>query len=457
MSLIISILLYTSIFIIGYLLMSLLSVKNMWEKLAVGWLIATNALTYVYFLLYSVFNFRFTTINLVILLIVIAMLLLLLTKFKKNEVQITFKDELDLHFKKLHGLKKEKVTLVLIFLVLIPIFIGFLLNLHWPVMDWDALALYDFRAKVISTTGGLEDGISRGYFLHYPLYTSLLHTFSYLFNLESARVWYSFFYLCSLVAFYELLQRHVSQKQALIGTFFLAISPRIYQHSQMTYTNLPHAMYLALGYIYLGEWWRKGNKTDVIIGSILIAASTWVRLTEPLWIPALGILLLGALKWRTKQQIIYSFASALLIVCLRFPWTTYVAHHDKLSITNPLQIGGGLQISSDHAVLLTRIVEVYNFFMISVIPVFKEYTPALMIAGFYILYKKRWHELTEYLFFFLLLLYIYAGIFLFSFQFKGWQEIPDSATRMAMFLIPIIIYLIMKSELWSTIQRKTNN
>ena len=441
-----SLFLYPASIVMGYLLGAIIGVKNFWERVSVGWLLGTSVSTYLFFLLYAYAGWRYTWVYTILLFVGLNAFLLILAVVTKRFSLSRFRTEMRSHFQRWHKLRNNTVILVLIGMIAIPVAFAFAQNIHWPVVDWDALALYDFRAKVFAMSGGMDDGIIRGYFLHYPLYTSLLHTFSYVFGIQASKMWYTMFYVATLLVFYSLLQRHTTQRYALLGTFFLAISPRIFQHAQMAYTNLPHAVFLALGYLYLWEWWRKGDKVDVILGATLIMASTWVRLTEPLWMPSLLMLTLGLLKWRRQVGLI--IISAILIVILRMPWTAFVAYHDHLSIANPLQIGQGLQLPNNIWELLVRVPEVNTFFWISIFPLFAGYVYPMVISGLYLLYKERWKDLWEYLWMIFFLLFIFAGIFLFSFQFKGWQLIPDSAARMAMFLIPLSIYLVMKSELW---------
>lgn len=446
MSFLTALFIYPISFAVGWLLGTVIGVKNFWERMSLGWLLSTSLLSYTYFLLYAYAGWRFTWLNTTVLFVgSVVGLSVLLVGVKKYSWQ-QFRVEIQNHVRRWRQLPQRQTVLILTSLVAVPVLFTFILNLHWPVMDWDALALYDFRAKVFTMSGGMEDGIPRGYFLHYPLYTSMLHMFSYLYGIQSARTWYSLFYVCSLAVFYELLQRHTSQKRALVGTLFLAISPRIFQHAQMTYTNLPHSMYVALGYIYLMEWWRQGKRVDLLVGAALVAASTWVRLTEPFWLPAVVMILAGLLRW-SRQWWLAVLAVALMIL-VRFPWTNFVAQQDHLSITNPLQIGAGLQLPTNPLLWVSRLGEVNTFFWASIYPLFDDFVPALIISSLYLLYKEKWRQLIEYGVFALMVLFIYAGIFVFSFQFKGWQLIPDSAARMSMFLLPVSLYLIMKSDLW---------
>ena len=86
--------------------------------------------------------------------------------------------------------------------VLTIIFLNSLLqNYFWPVSDWDALALYDFRGKVVAETGSFIDGIKLGYFYQYPPFTSLLHTTLYVLNFDRVKVWYSLLYVSFQIIF----------------------------------------------------------------------------------------------------------------------------------------------------------------------------------------------------------------------------------------------------------------
>lgn len=443
-----SLILYGTLFFAGFVWAGVLGVKNKIEKTGIGFLLSTYFVTYVSFLLYRYAQVRYTLQNTIILYLGVMLVTVLFTRiFKSSGLP-----KISLKTTDLEKIFKNERTISLLCLICIPIGFAFLQNIHWPVVDWDAIALYDYRAKVFVITGGMEDGIKRGYFLHYPLYTSLLHTYTYLFGMQSVRLWYSFLYISAAFVFYSLLRRKVSRNRALLGVILFVISPRIFQHAQMTYTNFPHAVYLSLGYIYLWEWLRLGKISDLYIAGLVIAGSMWVRLTEPLWIPSIALIILGLVKRPSQwKECVFVVAS---LFALRHPWTSFVEVQDKLNISNPLQIGNGLQLPSNPFTYVSRFVEVISFFKISVYPLFSEYVPALFLASMFALYHEKWDEVFEYISFLGLVVFIFIGVFIFSFQFKGWQEIPDSAARMAMFLIPIATYLIAKSDLWILPKRK---
>lgn len=107
------------------------------------------------------------------------------------------------------NLKKELVTIVssnpeekiFIIFVLGLLLVSLIIGTYFPVSGWDSLVLYDFRAVTFVATGGMADGIARGYFFGYPLMTSLAHTWMY-FVKGNPHVFYWGIYLAFIVVIY---------------------------------------------------------------------------------------------------------------------------------------------------------------------------------------------------------------------------------------------------------------
>ena len=431
--------LYLTILCTGYVIVSLFGVKNFIGRISLGVLLSTSLLTYVQFLLFALFKLKFTTVNLVGILLFCWILLF----SQRNKLRLntkTFKG----FFQRLHLKKLEKA--LSIFLIVFILF-RFISNLYLPLIDWDSLALYDFRAKVFAETGEMADGIRRGYFLHYPLYTSLLHTWSYLLGIPQVKTWYALLFTAFLGSFYFLLRKETSRTTALIGTVFLATNHLLLAHSSMGYTNLPYAIFLSIGFLFLLHWIQKGERSELLLGSVFIAFSTWIRLTEPFWILSLPLFALGFIRW--KKDFIAILGSALFIIFLKYPWTSFAARATGNQAANPFfTFYTAKEADVRESVFLLRLKSVLFFFYHYVYPILRSYVPPLIIAFLFAVYKKNQKYLLNVCIFTFFVSFIILGIFLFSFQFPEWATIPDSATRMSMFLIPLAIYLIMTSELW---------
>ncbi len=441
---------YFAVAVVGYQITALYGLKNVLGRFFLGVVVGTGVITYLQFLLYATLNIRFTTTNLLIIfttLLLISLLPYLFSKTKAESVKSDLQKVLE-YFKRVKTFNiYEKCALTAVIIICL---FRFMANSYWPITDWDALALYDFRAKVFVATGGMEDGVTLGYFFHYPPYTSLLHSWNYLLGSQEAKTWYAILFTAFLGSFYYILRKETTRTVALLGTFFLCINQSLLVHAGMAYTNLPYAIFIGLGYLLLLVWLKTGERSNLLIGSLLIALSTWIRLTEPFWLMSFIVFVAGFIRWR--RDLFFLLGSLVTILFLKYPWVIFTANLSGNNIPSPFL---SYYVSSESVaitlpVLVDRLKAVLLFFFNSVFPVFKVYILPLLISLLYSLYTKNKVHLLN---FFVVLLFvgtIVMGMFLFSFQFPGWAEIPDSATRMSMFLLPLIIFVIMTSDLWKT-------
>ncbi len=219
---------------------------------------------------------------------------------------------------------RSKIEKILLLVLTIIILSTLAQNLFWPVTDWDALALYDFRARVVAETGSFAKGVELGYFFQYPPYTSLLHTTVYVTGAVYAKVWYTLLYTALIAGIFAILRKRTSSTIALVGAVIIAVDPQIFEHSTMAYTNLSYTLFLAMGTIYLWEWFRTRRWYNGIVGGLLIAGATWVRITEPFWVVGVGlVILVGILlavlqkKWQPLVTGLISLSSIFYIKQMR--------------------------------------------------------------------------------------------------------------------------------------------
>ncbi|MDP2860889.1 MAG: hypothetical protein Q8N98_04220, partial [bacterium] len=171
------------------------------ERLALGWTIGLGFITQWLFLL-SVFNIRYS-IPSVLLPLIAGDLFLLFLAIKKTKIRPRF-GFLKLQkysLKHLFG-RFSRSEQVLIILLAVLFFGSLIKALFWPVYYWDALAWYDYRAKIFFEAGGIASSmILASIPLHgAPPMTSLAHTFIYILGGENAnpQFIYALFYLALL-------------------------------------------------------------------------------------------------------------------------------------------------------------------------------------------------------------------------------------------------------------------
>ena len=335
--------------------------------------------------------------------------------------------------------KLEKITLAGLFFFMVSNFVN---TLYWPVYIWDSLTLYDFRAKLFTGVGTIKDSIAllgdnwNGYYLGYPLLTSLSHSVVYILGGDNPQFIYSLFYLSLGLVFYGQLREFASRRSSLLFTLMLLTIPQIFNMSIVAYTNLPYMTYFSLGALYFYIWDKDGKKGYLILSALLVGMSTWVRSTEPFWLVILGLVILFAIiRKRYKDILVFP----IFFFPIRQAWESF----GLSSISFGSTVG---QVTGATSVLVNyfsvqKLQDIINFLYKGVILVWGPVFILFLGAVIYSLTTRRIKSIYMiYLITFTILAMLLAGTYVFSFAFPQWSEIPDSASRMAMIFYPLFIY-----------------
>ena len=206
-----SILLLT--YIIGRNISKIIGITNRVESFGLAFLFGPMSITYLIFLFHYYLDTQFTPallLTVFVLLLGTTFIIRFLISNKKSKT-LSFPSSRVIG-SYIDYLKTTLASLGSIEKLLISLIVGLILfsvieNYIWPVTDWDSLALYDYRARLLADTGNFLDGIRRNYFLQYPPFTSLLHMIFYLMKITQAKLWYSFLYTGFVATFYAILRR----------------------------------------------------------------------------------------------------------------------------------------------------------------------------------------------------------------------------------------------------------
>jgi hypothetical protein len=339
-----------------------------------------------------------------------------------------------INFDKLKLLRIESAGLLLIAFILA---LSFLLSVYFPITAWDALALYDFRAKVIADAGYfVQISKNYNYFSHYPLHTSLTHTIIYLTGNLNPQFIYSIYLLVFSVIFYMFLKALTKKNIALISTILLITTPDIFEHSTLAYTNLPYTVLYVSGIIYLFFAFLKENDGYLMISSLLIALSTWVRSDLPFWLT--GILF--ALFYSIKSRRIRPFLLYLIpFMIIQQTWNRFAS----MSFGNGYSTSG--QLSEAGTSLLknldiSRFFEICSYLYVNIISNWGPLLVLFVICMIVNIFKKRTSSIILLAIIIVNLVGLFVGTYVFSFKVAEWKEIADSAARMSMFFPPLIIF-----------------
>ncbi len=197
------------------------------------------------------------------------------------------------------------IRIVSILLIGFNVSVNLLLNVYWPPTDFDALAMYDFRGRVISKENSIKN-ITGGYEGSYPMFTSMFHAFAYEFGLENPKFIYTIIFVCLIISFTALVSRLTNPTLGILSGLILSTTPILYDHAAIAYTNLSFTAYFGLGVTYLASYTISRLSFDGIVGSILLGSSAWIRAaTLPYVITIWIIVLLLSVKKRKKLSPIF--------------------------------------------------------------------------------------------------------------------------------------------------------
>lgn len=425
----------------GLLVSLVISVKiHPLERLGLSYVLGLGLLTFLMFLGYVV-GLKFTLTNTTVILLVSIIFLLILTR---NSIKSFFRE-----LKALKKFPSFSLSEKLIIFVLVGLFIySFVLSLYWPVADWDALALYDFRAKIFVDTGAMVEGIRRGYFFGYPLLSSLADAWIYFLGGNNPKFIYSLFFFTFILMFYGATRRIGARRTALLSTLLLATTSSIFSHSTMVYTNLPYTVYLVMGTVYLYFWLIKKETGYLFLSALMIGLSTWTRSTEPFWLTTLVIVVLYSLVRKKPTQLLLYL---LIFFSIQQPWKIYESQMAGKAFSTTSQISVGLSTVLT-GIDFDRIRQVLEYIYQNVISFW--YPILLLFLAVIFLQIKNFFRQQNLIFLIMIIinfLFLLVGTYIFSFSPFQWKEIPGSAARMSMFFIPLFIFYVASSKTTTTL------
>ncbi len=311
-----------------------------------------------------------------------------------------------------------------------------LAGFYWPVVGWDSIALYDFRAKVFADTGFMEDAIRRGYFFGYPLMTSMAHTWSYLLGWSYPKFIYALMYLGMGSVFYDITKRWSDRLTSNIFTLLLLMAPQIFGHAAFDYTNLPYTVYFFISSVFLILGINKRNYSLIILSSIFMGIATWVRSTDPFWVVNIVVLVISSIyQFKNIKAIALYF---LFFFPIQQSWSLY------LSKMAP-HVSTGVLFEQSLSVATSRFDPIH--FLKVVTFVIGVIGPSLflyfLLAVVSIVVDRKNIINKKYLY--LLILgnsaLLFVGAYIFSFIYPGWSEIGESLGRMVYIYIPLFLIL----------------
>ena len=364
---------------------------------------------------------------------------------------------------------------------------------YWPVCWWDALAVYDLRARVLAETQSFPEAalkvIDPAYLFYYPPMTSLVHAWLYLWGWANPKVFYSLLFISLAIIFYYSVRDYGPGYHCLLFTLILVSTPSLYSHATSAYINFPFAFYFSVGTLYLYRWMSTSKKGFLTLAGLFLGLSSWVRQESIVFFLGYGVVLLyfSISRRRFFAPLWFGFLYFILYPLWDFyypymarpqSFTTVSPSSSMVSqtsamlfpLSNPLSVSSGPG-SALGTILskLSKIVSLYTRVIVS---------PLRDGSGLFsqLFDFTRWKEVLQYLqknvlmpyrviaYLFVATIGLYAnrigkyrfllaliltsmvlfmvGAYGFSLRISYWEAIGGSVERLFMMFLPIIWYFI---------------
>lgn len=419
--------------------------SKFFERVALSYIIGTGLITYVPFLFYLA-GMPISRLNFVLSWCCIFLFGLLVSfrKLRAFPVRIVSKNVVSASLRILR--KFDVITYAIFFFGALLILFG----AYWPVRDWDALTLYDFRAKIIVSTQSLSflKSVDAEYYFAYPLFTSMAHAFTYLFDITSPMLMYSLFFIAfAIIYYFALVDETRNFFVSRASTLLLLSSPILFSHALLAYTNLPYSIFLALSLILLMRWSRSRHTGLVWLASLCAGLSVWSRGAEPFWL----VVPLCVFLFARKRRFLLPLVSLVIILIFVEPWQIYSSQvlAQTIYVHSTQSVGVGVsQLTLSH--ILEVIVYLWKYFG-------EPYLGLHAILLVFVLQFSRKKTVVQeklgLVFIAVLYAMIFAGTGYLSLIYPKWIIVGGSLERLSIFLIPII-YFFASSRKWFQYEKK---
>jgi len=304
------------IFILGFLVVNLLFAGYYGEKIGLGFLVGSCLFTLLLFFLEKV-GISFTAAN--------SWLILLSSTSLSIFLNLLFKKQI---IPKITPNKTKENLSSLIFLIFVSLS-SFITNLVSPVKDWDALTLFDFRAKAFLFTHTTAILSTDPYLTMHNFYTTMMHYWFWLTGWFSPMPFYSLVFSSFLILSFFLFRRFLNTRLSYFFTIALALTPHFFENSFIAYTNLSYSIFMVLGAIYLYFWSKEQKWSDLILGLFFSVMTIWVRKIEPLWLGNLVVIPYFLIFKQNKKYLkLLVLAPILLVVFYAKNYLPVLLHFD---------------------------------------------------------------------------------------------------------------------------------
>ncbi len=357
---------------------------------------------------------------------------ILISKINTINLKRVFKDER----------KYLSVTMIILTIIV------FMITILWPISEWDALTLYDFRGRLYAE--GLNfadiqnidnyDLYNVGYYFSYPPSTSLIHASFYVLGSNLPQIVYPVIFLSFILFFFVTISKHINFDAAYIVSGLLMMTNIFVSHASVPYTNLPFTYFYFVSSILLIEYLFDRKNSKLFLSALFLAGSSWMRSVEPFYIINILILLIFDLFKDRKYLSFIKFVIPVFL--LRKSWSLIQSKYTVSSFLTGFDfknILGNLFVSIP--VVITKALTSFVGFIVSNSMIFLLLLVSTIILIFKFKSKNTYFEKILGLLIYLNLGVIMSGTLVIGILLPGRSEIYDSINRFGIFLYPFILYL----------------
>ena len=337
-------------------------------------------------------------------------------------------------------------------IILISVFLGIALlkGYFMTVRGWDAYAMYDARAKFFLDGISLKgvgifspyDYSNQYYYLSYPPMTSVIHTVLYSSGFASPMITYGLFYSALFLFCFDYFKRaRIKALYKLI--FFLAVvlSPHIFGHLGIAYTNLPTTSFQLGALVLLLRFIKTDKLKYLLLSGLFIAFFRWIRFAEPvywLFILTLAFSLIMK-KLKLKKIVLYVILYIALTFSVKVLWQPYLDLVNKFSDWTPTNY---LIIDDLIKIKINDVIEIIRFVSKSLAPLSHYFLISLtvLLLALFRKVKLRVNDVSLLIFLILFGGMVVAGTFIFSVTRDFWKELSFSLLRSSTLLIPVTMF-----------------
>lgn len=157
-------------------------------------------------------------------------------------------------------------------------------GLFWPTTEYDAVAGYDYMAKMIAGEHVLRvslfqystDAMTVPRFIYPPLIAGS-YSLQHMCGPLTPKLMPAVFLVSLLFGFYGSVRYFTTNTAAIIATAFLALTPEMFSHASLALTNLPNAAYAAMALLTFFIWTRRKESGWLYLSAIVMAFTLFSR------------------------------------------------------------------------------------------------------------------------------------------------------------------------------------